>query len=230
MAVQLTPTQPIRISPSRTDWLTIMIQYRGTLTIMNWMSTSFVAFLIGVANNAAGMVCLSWLGKSIQRFASQRNHSFNFLYSLGRCALAVQSDCEHAKFLIQHAHAPLLTLAQNQLLHDAQGTKGAIEWLKENPLRFWRYFCIPFGVSSISIVAGQHEDDFFLVFPRDAAKLITAFAIAIGTVLSWTITRIFTLKGVPEIYQERGSSTSTSVDGLALKVENGIVIYGDTNI
>ncbi|GMI18248.1 hypothetical protein TrLO_g7056 [Triparma laevis f. longispina] len=105
-------------------WLTIILQYNA-LNTSNWLASSFISFLIGIANTCAGM-----------------------------------------------------------------GKKSVREWFLENPLRFWRYFMIPFGVSSISITAGKRgEDEFFLIFPLESSKLITSLSIASSLVIFFTIAR-----------------------------------------
>ena len=85
------------------------------------------------------------------------------------------------------------------------GEKTVREWFEENPLRFLRYFMIPFGVSSISMTAGlSGEEEFFLIFSTDGGKLGTELGVATGSVAVLAVARwAFTDKEGDKGFEER---------------------------
>ncbi len=86
--------------------------------------------------------------------------------------------------------ATLIGVANNSA---AIGSHSLLKWFCDNPFRFIRFFCIPFCVSSMSVVAGNHPDDFFLVFPSDLTILSTCLSSAVALVVVIAGCRVFIL-------------------------------------
>ncbi|GMI48262.1 hypothetical protein TrCOL_g8982 [Triparma columacea] len=105
---------------------------------------------------------------------------FYFGYYLA-VQLQHQGTLTSGNWLTSAFTATLIGIANNSA---GIGDSTLRDWFLSNPRRFLLYFCIPFCVSSLSICASKHEEDFWLVFSTNKRILGTSLGTAAGVVVT----------------------------------------------